>query len=57
MHFKMPSAICFNLDQSKIMSSRNWLYDARMMISLLDRVEDTVGKGENAGHQCFSRPF
>ena len=36
---------------------------ARMMISILDRVENTVGKGENAGNQhflpflqCFSKP-
>ena len=29
---------------------------ARVMISLLDRVENTVGKGENAGYQHFS-PF
>ena len=26
---------------------------ARVMISLLDRVENTVGKGENAGYQHF----
>ena len=26
---------------------------ARMMISLLNRVENTVGKGENAGYQHF----
>ena len=26
---------------------------ARMMISLLDRIENTVGKGENAGCQHF----
>ena len=25
MHFKMPSAICFSLDQSKILSSGNGL--------------------------------
>ena len=36
---------------------------AYMMISLFDRVENTVGKGENAGHQhfllfpqCFPKP-
>ena len=36
---------------------------ARMMISLLGRVENTVGKGENAGYQhfllflkCFPKP-
>ena len=26
---------------------------AKMMISLFDRVENIVGKGENAGHQHF----
>ena len=26
---------------------------ARVMISLLDRVENTVGKGENVGYQHF----
>ena len=37
---------------------------AKMMISLNDRVENTVGKGENAGYQhfllfqqCFSKAF
>ena len=36
---------------------------ARTMISLLDRIENTVGKGENAGYQhfllfpqCFPKP-
>ena len=36
---------------------------ARMMIPLVDRVENTVGKGENAGNQhflffsqCFQKP-
>ena len=36
----------------------------RMMASPLDRVENTVGKGENAGYQhfllfpqCFQKPF
>ena len=36
---------------------------ARMMISLLDRTENTVGKGENVGYQhfllflqCFPKP-
>ena len=36
---------------------------SRMMISLIDRVENTVGKGENAGYlhfllfpQCFLKP-
>ena len=37
---------------------------ARMMISLLDRIENTVGKGEKADYQhfllllqCFPKPF
>ena len=37
---------------------------ARMIISLLDRVENTVGKGENTGYQhfllflqCFLKPY
>ena len=37
---------------------------AKMTNSLCDRVENTVGKGENAGYQhfllfpqCFSKPF
>ena len=36
----------------------------KMTISLFDKVENTVGKGENAGYQhfllvlqCFSKPF
>ena len=32
------------------------LNTARMIISFLDRVENTVGKGENAGYQCFPKP-
>ena len=35
----------------------------KMIVSLLDRVENTVGKGENAGYQhfllfpqCFQKP-
>ena len=41
----------------------NKLDVAKMKISLFDRVENTVGKGENAGYQhfllfpqCFSKP-
>ena len=39
------------------------LYVAKVMIYLFDRVENTVGKGENAGYQhfllfpqCFQKP-
>ena len=39
----MSSAICFNLDQSKILSSGNGI----------NRAENTVDKGENAGYQYF----
>ena len=99
----MSSAICFNLDQTKMLSSGNWLtissfeyqfqtYNlkyfcsailqrkvifnslpnnknldmtklkafaddklniARIMISLYDGVENTMGKGKNAGYQYF----
>ena len=31
----------------------NKLNVARIIISLVDRVENTVGKGENAGYQHF----
>ena len=53
MHFKMSSAICFNLDQSKILPSGNGLNVAKMTILLFDRAENTVGKAENAGYQHF----
>ena len=87
----MSSAICFNLDQSKILSSgcglvssmvvdcvalylhiitslpneKNFLLTklkafadnkmdvAKMMISVFDRIENIVGKGENARYQHF----
>ena len=28
-----------------------------MMISHFDRVENTVGKGENAGYRSFAKPY
>ena len=52
MHFEMSSAICFNLDQYKILSCGNGL---KTEINF-GMVEDIVGKGENAGYQPFS-PF
>ena len=48
MHFKMLSAICFNLDQSKILSSGNGLKSQRKK-----SLEDILGKGENAGNKHF----
>ena len=41
----MSSAICFNLDKSKILSAGNGLKKRAL--------ENTVGKGENAGNQNF----
>ena len=52
MHFKMSSAICFNFDQSKMLSSSNG-FRKHFFINI-------VMKGENAGNhtlllfqQCF----
>ena len=46
----MLSAICFNLDKSKILSSGNGL----ILTTQKDRpLENTVGKGENAGNHHF----
>ena len=45
MHFKMLSAICFNLDQSKILLSGNELSQKP--------VENNVEKGKNAGNHHF----
>ena len=43
------------LDVSKLKAfADDKLSIARMMISLIDRIENTVGKGENAGYQHFS---
>ena len=52
------------LDYSKLKAfADNKLNVILMMISLFDTVENTVGKGENAGYQhfflfpkCFSKP-
>ena len=53
----MLSAVCFNLDQSKILSSGNGLtlYQTSRLLTTLRRkaLENTVGKGENAGNQDF----
>ena len=53
------------LDVTKLKAFANdKLKVAEMMISLFDRVENTVGKGENAGYQhfllfpqCFPKPY
>ena len=52
---------CFNLLQQQHCRldkieriCRRQLNVARMMISLIDRAENTVRKGENAGYQHFS---
>ena len=59
MQFEMPSAVCFNLAQSKILSSVNGLIESiaddkmngnEKLKLLLQREENIVGKGENAGY-------
>ena len=45
MHFKMSSAICFNLDQSKILSSGNGLDEPEK-----EAYRNHAGIGENAGN-------
>ena len=64
----MSSAICFNFDQSKILSSGNGLKFVRrakntlsnansknfiLFPEYLPRSENTARKGENAGHSHF----
>ena len=57
MHFKMLSAICFNLDQSKIMSSGNELkkiFTANMYkILAIERVICTTRAGNY--HSSFTK--
>ena len=48
----MSSAICFNLDQSKMLSSDNGLNEV-LLKGFLMEAENVVGKGENAGVQHF----
>ena len=50
----MSSAICFILDQSKILSSGKELSLTKMIITIFDRVENIVGKGEIACTSIFS---
>ena len=40
MHFKMSSAICFNLDQSKILSSGNGFTDVIIVTPISYRITD-----------------
>ena len=45
------------LDWSKLKAvATDNLKVVKMMIYVLDRVENIVGKGENAGYQCFHKP-
>ena len=53
---KMSSSVCFNLDQSKILSSGNGLILYHMILTFYDlekAFENNVGNGENAGYQHF----
>ena len=60
----MASAICFNLDLSKILLSSNGLKVIHMAKFVMDKIENIVGKEENAGYQhfllfppCFQKAF
>ena len=62
---KLSEYIYFSkiLDWSKLKAFADDKIDVALMISLSDRVENTVGKGENAGYQhfllypqCFQKP-
>ena len=46
MHFKMLSAICFNLDQSKILSSGQEIYVQFSQHSPSVLVDPIIGKSE-----------
>ena len=62
MHFEMSSAICFNLDQSKILSSGNGLHNLDqieilktfLMNLMTKNLESMVEKGKNAVDWDFS---
>ena len=61
MHFRVSSAICFNLDQSKILSSADRLtpYHTIARFNNPDKkksFEKIVEKGDNAGYHCFQMP-
>ena len=53
----MPSAVCFNLDQSKILSSGNGLNLPKQALVCTclqyNSFENTVGKGEIAHNEQF----
>ena len=51
MHFKMSSAICSSLDQSKILLFGNGLNVTQMMEFVVERLENIAVNGENAGNK------
>ena len=58
-HFKMSSAICFNLDQSGngLKAFKLFGTQSRLLMTLYmykNPFENIVGKGENAGNHMFS---
>ena len=60
MHFKMSSAICFNLDQSNILFSGNGLTLSETTESTKcskKSFENAVGKGEIARKKQFPQFF
>ena len=52
MHSKLSSALCFNVDQSKILSPGNGLKDPQ---TINGKTENNVGKGENEGIFSISK--
>ena len=52
MHSKLSSALCFNMDQSKILSPGNGLKDPQ---TINGKTENNVGKGENEGIFSISK--
>ena len=61
-HNSLPNSKILDVTKFKAFTD-NKLNVAKIMISLLDRTENTVGKGKNAGYQpslfflqCFPKP-
>ena len=53
MHFRIPSAICFNLDQSKILSSGNGLNHVNVVNDIYDINDGCHNGAEKKGGYSF----
>ena len=49
----LPNDKTLDLTKLKAFTDDNYFNGAEIMISVFDRVENIVGKGENAGYQHF----